>query len=111
MPQLSWSVKEIAAYPKAPDQIDTTFVVTWGLSAVGDTGMTAEFTGCSGLRLDPNAEYIEYANLTQPLVLEWLHAQLGADKVSTLEAEAIEKVTPTEPQPIVPPPPPPLPWS
>lgn len=111
MPTLSWSINQIAAYPKAPDQIDTTFVVGWGLSAVGDTGMQAEFRGFDGLMLDPANEYIPYSSLTQDLVLTWLKDKLGAEKVAQLEADAIDKVTPTEPQPISPPPPPPLPWS
>lgn len=67
--------------------------VRWECVALADTGETAVEAGKYDCTPDATADnFILYEDLTESTVVSWVKDSLGADTVSEMEAQRVEKV-------------------
>jgi len=103
----TWSISQMDAFPEADGKTNVVFNVHWGL--IGEeAGFTASTYGIQGVRIDPNAAFTPYADLTEDQVVEWVKSAMGADQVAVYENSMSQKINNQIVPPVVTPP---LPWS
>jgi len=100
---MKWAITKLKCHAELNGLADVVYRVWW--SCVGEDGeYSAE--ACSSCDLpSPSATFVQYANLTEQQVLEWVWAN-GVDKAGT-EALVVSMIEEKKNPPVVTPP---LPW-
>ena len=78
-----WEIKQLVCKPEYQGCKDVVQVVEWKM--LGSDGVnTSTVTGTVNLTFDPTAPFAEFADLTEPQVIEWVVAALGKETVDIL---------------------------
>jgi len=82
----TWSITNMQVYPQSESETNVVCAAAWNVSGTDGT-YSGSLNGSTAFKLDPNAPYIPYANLTQAQVLNWVFASIGAEGKATAEAD------------------------
>ena len=95
MTTFNWNINQLNAYPEKDGKQDVVFTVHWTLN--GEDGeATGSSYGSTGVTLEPDAPYTDYANLTKDQVLGWVWASVNKDETeANVQAQIDEKKNPT----------------
>jgi hypothetical protein len=103
----SWVISQLEAYPTHQAKTNVVFSVHWRRQ-VTNGKYNADIYGSQAITFNPDDTFTQYENLTQEEIEGWLESEMGADKVSELDAmldKQIEiQINPTVVSP-------PLPWG
>ena len=103
----AWTVAQMDAYPEYEGNTDVVFTVHWRMDGT-DGEYTAGVYGSVGLKLDPEATYVPYADLTEKQVIGWVQDALGEEQVTSYEENVAAQIEAQINPPVVTPP---LPWG
>jgi len=90
----TWSVNNMVSYPQAEGYTDVVFQVNWVCNGTDGT-YTGAIVGATGVKLDPNAPYTPYSELTQDQVVGWVKSTLGADQVAAIQNNVAQQIANT----------------
>jgi hypothetical protein len=90
----------MVSYPQAEGYTDVVFQVNWACTGTDGT-YTGALVGLAGVRLDPNAPYTPYANLTEEQVIGWVKEALGPDQVTATQNDVAAQIANNYYTPIV----------
>lgn len=102
-----WSIGSLDCIPSKDGLSNVVSAIHWRCKGSDDVNNT-EVYGVVGLEHDAAAPFIDYANLTKRVVIEWAKKALGNEKVAELESLLDDRLTALANPPIVSPK---LPWS
>ncbi len=100
-----WNCRTVDVHPTEGSETDVVYNVHWILTGVSDEldpdGNAYQSTsiGTQTVPLDPESEFIPFAELTNEIVVEWTKKAMGEEQVTSIEAstqQAIDlKINPT----------------
>lgn len=99
---MEWKIVSLECYPEHEGQENVVTIAHWTL-----TEGEAHVYGSVGFTLDPEAEFIPYADLTEAQVVEWVKGALGEEQVAAHEAAIAAQLEAIANPPVVKPA---LPW-
>ena len=107
MTTFNWQVTKLECYPESQSKTNMVFNVTWkceGLDPV--SGYKGEYYTSTYIPYNPDHHWIEYADLTEVEVLEWIYENgvVQADIEAAVQKQIDDQITP----PVVAPA---LPWA
>jgi len=102
----NWVIEQMEAYPQYEGHSDVVFNVHWRLNA-NEGNYNATSYGSVGVTLDPDSDFVPYANLTQAEVVNWVKDALGEEQVADIERGLEGQIENLITPPVVRPP---LPW-
>ena len=102
-----WNVQQMDCYPEYEGEADVVFAVHWRLNATDGTYSGSAY-GSIGLTLDPDADFVSFADLTEEQVIGWVQDALGEEQVDALEANVAKLIEDQANPPVVSPT---LPWA
>jgi hypothetical protein len=82
----TWSITQLSAYPKSEGEADVVCAAAWNVSGTDGT-YTGSLNGSTAFKLDPEAPFVPYEELTQEQVLDWVFGSLGEEGKATAEAD------------------------
>lgn len=96
----TWDCTTVDTYPAVGELSDVIFNVHWRLTGVDeDTEMASTSIGTQMIDVDDLTDFVEFADLTNDLIAEWVETAIGAEGVELIKssiANAIEeKINPT----------------
>lgn len=99
----SWQINALDTYPSQEDLADVVYNVHWGLTATSDqtdadgNAYTVNFIGTQTVTAPDADDYTAFEDLTQGIVEAWLEASdMDVDAIKAgLDAQLVEKITPT----------------
>ena len=81
----------MVSYPQAEGLTDVVVTINWACNGTDGTYMGA-LVGSTGVKLDPNAPYTPYADLTEDQVVGWVKASLGPDQVIATQNDVAAQI-------------------
>lgn len=75
-----WTINSMESYPQAEGQTDVVVKANYSCEATDGT-YSAAVAGMANLKLDPDAPYTPYADLTEDQVVGWVKGVLGPEGV------------------------------
>lgn len=102
----TWAITQLSVYPQSEGEADVVCSAAWNVSGTDGT-YSGSLNGSTAFKLDPEAPFIPYDQLTQEQVLEWVFASLGEEGKATAEADVDAQIAYAAEQVSTPP----LPWS
>jgi hypothetical protein len=103
----TWAVQQMDCYPEYEGEADVVFAVHWRLDATDGTYAAGAY-GSIGLTLDPDADFVSFADLTEEQVIGWVQDAMGEEQVDALEANLAKQIADQANPPVVSPT---LPWA
>jgi hypothetical protein len=103
----TWAVAQMDAYPERDGKTNVVFTVHWTLTG-SEAGFVGTAYGTQGVKVDLDAPFTLYADLTQEQVIDWVKAGMGAERVAALEASVANQINEQIVPSVVAPP---LPWG
>lgn len=82
----TWKITQLQTYPEAQGQTNFVCSAAWNVSGA-DGEFTGSLNGSTAFRLDPDAPFTPFDQLTQEQVLEWVWASLGEEGKANAEAD------------------------
>jgi hypothetical protein len=82
----TWSITQLQTYPEVEGQTNFVCSASWNVSG-SDGEFMGSLNGATAFKLDPEAPFTPYAQLTQEQVLEWVFASLGEEGKASAEAD------------------------
>jgi hypothetical protein len=106
----TWTINALVGYPTFEGETDA--VTRASYTVIGDDGEghTANYDNWQETPLDQSVPFIPYADLTPEVIIGWVQANLGPDKVAAIEESLSIQIQ----RQVSPPPEPevlPLPWA
>lgn len=97
-----WDCKTVDTYPELGTLQDVVFNVHWRLTVktlIGDVEYSETLIGVQSLLIDANqSTFVEFDNLTNSLVSQWVQDAMGTENVillkSNADAKLQEQITP-----------------
>ena len=87
----TWIVNSMVSYPQAEGLTDVVVTVNW--TCLGTDGTyTGALVGATGVKLDPNAPYTPYADLTQEQVIGWVQETIGETQVIAIQNDVAAQI-------------------
>lgn len=105
--EYTWSIAQLDCYPEHEGHTDVVFTAHWRLTGV-DGEYTGSVYGTVGLTLDPDADFVAFADLTETQVIGWVHGAMGEEAVAAHEANVAAQIEALINPPVVRPA---LPWG
>jgi hypothetical protein len=102
----NWSITQLSVYPQSEGEADVVCAAAWNVSGTDGT-YSGSLNGSTAFKLDPEAPFIPYDQLTQEQVLEWVWGSLGEEGKASAEADVDAQIAYAAEQVSTPP----LPWS
>ena len=82
----TWTITQLSVYPKSEGEADVVCAAAWNVSGTDGT-YNGSLNGSTAFKLEPNAPFIPYDQLTQDQVLSWVFESLGEEGKATAEAD------------------------
>lgn len=82
----TWSITQMQVYPQSEGEADVVCAAAWNVSGTDGT-YTGSLNGSTAFKLDPNAPFIPFDQLTQEQVLGWVWDSMGEEGKATAEAD------------------------
>jgi hypothetical protein len=102
----NWSITQLQVYPQSEGEADVVCAAAWNVSGTDGT-YSGSLNGSTAFKLDPEAPFIPYDQLTQEQVLEWVWGSLGEEGKASAEADVDAQIAYAAEQVSTPP----LPWG
>lgn len=103
---MKWSITQLTTYPEAEGQTNFVCSASWNVTHTeGD--FTGSLNGGTAFKLDPDAPFTPFDQLTESQVLEWVFASLGEEGKASAEADVQAQIDYAKEQATVTP----LPWN
>ena len=87
----TWVVNSMVSYPQAEGLTDVVCTVNWACNGTDGT-YNGALVGSTGVKLDPNAPYTPYADLTEAEVILWVQEVLGPQQVLSIEGDVGQQI-------------------
>ena len=99
MIQYTWCVRGLTTAPSYDGLEDFVNAAQWQLTATDDVTFHSAWTADTWQTFipDPAQPYVPRSELTDDLVMGWIHTALGPDQVSAIEAETASRIPPEVP--------------
>ena len=81
----------MVSYPQSEGYTDVVFLVNWSCNGTDGT-YTGALVGATSVKLDPNAPYTPYADLTQHQVIGWVKEAIGASQVDAIQNDVAVQI-------------------
>lgn len=82
----TWSITQLQTYPELEGETNFVCSAAWNVSeTVGD--YTGSLNGSIAFKLDPEASFTPFDELTESQVLAWVFASMGEDSKASAEAD------------------------
>jgi len=82
----TWSISQLSTYPQAEGETNFVCSASWNVSeTVGE--YTGALSGSTAFKLNPNAPFTPYSELTESQVLDWVFASIGEEGKASAEAD------------------------
>ena len=82
----TWKISSVTTYPEAEGQPNFVCSASWNVSGA-DGEFTGSLNGSTAFKLDPDAPFTPFDQLTESQVLEWVWASLGEEGKASAEAD------------------------
>ena len=82
----TWTITQLSVYPKSEGEADVVCAAAWNVSGTDGT-YNGSLNGSTAFKLDPNAPFIPFDQLTQEQVLGWVWDSMGEEGKATAEAD------------------------
>lgn len=82
----TWKVTNLNVYPNSEGQTDVVCSASWNVSGTDGT-FNGSLNGATAFKLNPDALYIPFDQLTEEQVLAWVFESLGEESKATAEAD------------------------
>jgi hypothetical protein len=105
--ETTWKVSQMDCYPEYEGNADIVFTVHWSVAAK-DEEFSGYSYGSQALTLDPEATFTPFADLSEEVVIGWVHSAMGEEGVAAIEANLVVQIENAKNPPVVNPP---LPWG
>jgi hypothetical protein len=102
-----WSISQLESYPTFEDYIDVVFNVHWRVHARDDVYETSAY-GTQNISYDGNSSFVQYSDLTETMIVNWVKGSMGAKRVASLESSLANTINDQKNPPVVVLP---LPWT
>lgn len=89
--QIKWKINSLQCYPELNNNKNVVFLVRWECFAF-ENNANVSVNGTQTLDTNNTDSFIEYAELTEPVVLSWLKTALGSDSVKAIEQSALDRL-------------------
>ena len=86
MTTYTWSVTNMQVYPQSESETNVVCAAAWNVSGTDGT-YSGSLNGSTAFKLDPEAPFTPYNELTQSQVLDWVFASIGEEGKATAEAD------------------------
>jgi hypothetical protein len=87
----TWVVNSMVSYPQAEGLTDVVTTVNWACNG-SDGTYTGALVGSTGVKLDANAPYTPYNELTEQQVIGWVWAIIGEDQVASIQNDVAQQI-------------------
>jgi len=82
----TWKINQLQTYPEVEGETNFVCSASWNVSeTVGD--YTGSLSGSTAFKLDPEAPFVPYDQLTESQVLAWVFASIGEEGKASAEAD------------------------
>ena len=81
----------MVSYPQAEGYTDVVITVNWACNGTDGT-YAAATVGSTGVKLDPNAPYTPYEDLTEAQVISWVWETMGPEQVEAVQNGIAQKI-------------------
>lgn len=71
-----WTVTSLEKTPQIGSDCDVIIQTYWNVTAKDQNGNTASFDGATPIDYTPNCDFVDYDQITEQQVLEWIHQYL-----------------------------------
>ena len=102
----NWKISQLTTYPEVEGQTNFVCSAAWNVSDA-DGEFTGSLNGSTAFKLDPDAPYTPFNQLTESQVLAWVWASMGEDAKAAAEADVAAQIEYAKLQAQTPP----LPWG
>jgi hypothetical protein len=102
----NWSITQLSVYPQSEGEADVVCAAAWNVSGTDGT-YSGSLNGSTAFKLDPEAPFIPYDQLTQDQVLNWVWESMGEEGKASAEADVDAQIAYAAEQVSTPP----LPWG
>lgn len=89
--QINWKINSLQCYKELNNNKNVVFLVRWECLAFEDDN-SVSVSGTQTLDANNSNSFIEYADLTEPVVLSWIKTALGIDSVNAIEQSALDRL-------------------
>jgi hypothetical protein len=104
---MEWKVVSLECYPEHEGQENVVTTAHWTLTTI-DGEYVGSAYGSASFTLDPEAEFIPFADLTETTIIGWVKNHIGEEQVEVLENSVTKQIEEQKNPPIVKPA---LPWA
>ena len=82
----TWKINTLQTYPEVEGETNFVCSASWNVSDE-DAGFTGSLNGSTAFKLDPEAPFVPYDQLTETQVLSWVFAAIGEEGKLSAEAD------------------------
>lgn len=93
----TWKITNLNVYPNSEGQADVVCSASWNVSGTDGT-YSGSLNGATAFKLNPDAPYIPFDQLTEEQVLQWVFDSLGEESKATAEADVDAQIAYTAQQ-------------
>ena len=80
----TWVVNSMVSYPESEGYTNVVTTVNWTCNGTDGTYLSG-YSAATGVKLDPNAPYVPYADLTEDQVIGWVKNTIGENQVIAVQ--------------------------
>ena len=82
----TWKINQLQTYPEVEGETNFVCSASWNVSDA-DGEFTGSLNGSTAFKLDPEAPFTPYNQLTESQVLAWVFASIGEEGKASAEAD------------------------
>ena len=82
----TWKIAQLQTYPEVEGETNFVCSASWNVSGA-DGEFTGSLGGSTAFKLDPEAPFTPYDQLTETQVLSWVFASIGEEGKASAEAD------------------------
>jgi len=102
----TWRINQLSTYPEVEGETNFVCSASWNVSDEDD-GFTGSLNGSIAFKLDPEAPFTPFDDLTETQVLSWVFDAIGEEGKASAEADVDAQIAYAKSQIQTPS----LPWS
>lgn len=81
----------MVSYPQAEGYTDVVVTVNWSCNGTDGT-YDGALSGATNVKLDPNAPYTPYADLTESQVIGWVQTTMGENQIIATQNDVAQQI-------------------
>ena len=87
----TWGVNNMVSYPQAEGLMNVVTTVNWVCNGTDGT-YSGALTGSTPVRLNADAPYTPYNELTEQQVISWVWETIGQDQVTSIQNDVAAQI-------------------